>query len=301
MLTPTLVFAAETGPAVPKAPAMIVFAKPAAAIADNAQQRREGHGGDRGNFRGHRGGRGSTNGGNGDGFRARNGNSRSENRIEQRTDLRQDIRRGDRNRDGAVDRRFDRNNNGVVDRRFDRNNNGVVDRRIDRDRDGRIDRREARPGGSVATHRFEERREDRRDDRSGYRDSNRDEYRRDYRRNDRQDYRRDGYDRSNRREWNSGWRSDRRYDWYSHRSRYRDYYRPGRYYAPYRDYGYRRYSVGLFLGSGFYGSRYWITNPGNYRLPAAYGSYRWVRYYNDVLLVDIYDGRVVDVIYNFFY
>jgi hypothetical protein len=264
MLTPTLASAADTGAAVAKAPAMTVFAKPAAAIADNAQQRREGHGGDRGNFRGYRGGRGGTNagngGGNGDGFRARNGYNRSETRIEQRTDRRQDIRRGDRNRDGAVDRRFDRNNNGVVDRRFDRNNNGVVDRRIDRDRDGRIDSRE---------------------------------FRREYRRND--------YDRSNRREWNAGWRNDRRYDWYSHRSRYRDYYRPGRYYAPYRDYGYRRYSVGLFLGSGFYGSRYWITNPGDYRLPAAYSSYRWVRYYNDVLLVDIYDGQVIDVIYNFFY
>jgi hypothetical protein len=36
-------------------------------------------------------------------------------------------------------------------------------------------------------------------------------------------------------------------------------------------------------------------------LPAAYGSYRWVRYYDDVLLVDVRNGRVVDVIRDFFW
>ncbi|WP_409574764.1 RcnB family protein [Sphingopyxis sp. PET50] len=34
---------------------------------------------------------------------------------------------------------------------------------------------------------------------------------------------------------------------------------------------------------------------------AAYGGYRWVRYYNDALLVDTYSGEVVDVIYDFFW
>ena len=32
-----------------------------------------------------------------------------------------------------------------------------------------------------------------------------------------------------------------------------------------------------------------------------HGPYRWVRYYDDVLLVDIYSGEVVDVIYDFFW
>ena len=32
-----------------------------------------------------------------------------------------------------------------------------------------------------------------------------------------------------------------------------------------------------------------------------YGPYRWVRYYDDVLLVDVYSGEVVDVIYDFFW
>ena len=31
------------------------------------------------------------------------------------------------------------------------------------------------------------------------------------------------------------------------------------------------------------------------------GPYRWVRYYDDALLVDIYSGEVVDVIYDFFW
>ena len=51
----------------------------------------------------------------------------------------------------------------------------------------------------------------------------------------------------------------------------------------------------------FFGSRYQINDPWRYRLPAVYGPYRWVRYYDDVLLVDIYSGEVVDVIYDFFW
>ena len=55
------------------------------------------------------------------------------------------------------------------------------------------------------------------------------------------------------------------------------------------------------LGNLFFGSRYWINDPWRYRLPEVYGPYRWVRYYDDVLLVDIYSGEVVDVIYDFFW
>jgi hypothetical protein len=51
----------------------------------------------------------------------------------------------------------------------------------------------------------------------------------------------------------------------------------------------------------FYGSNYWINDPWQYRLPPVYGPYRWVRYYDDVLLVDVYSGEVVDVIYDFFW
>ena len=78
-------------------------------------------------------------------------------------------------------------------------------------------------------------------------------------------------------------------------------FRLGSYYAPYRNYSYRRFGVGSILDSLFFGSRYWINDPWQYRLPEVYGPYRWVRYYDDVLLVDIYSGQVVDVIYDFFW
>ncbi|MCP5397341.1 MAG: RcnB family protein [Sphingomonadaceae bacterium] len=78
-------------------------------------------------------------------------------------------------------------------------------------------------------------------------------------------------------------------------------YRLGRYYAPYRDYYYSRISIGFYLDSLFYSNRYWVSDPWQYRLPPVYGPYRWVRYYDDVMLVDIYSGEVVDVIYDFFW
>lgn len=104
-----------------------------------------------------------------------------------------------------------------------------------------------------------------------------------------------------RRSWDRGWRNDSRYNWSSYRARNRTVFSSGRYYAPYRNYSYRRLSIGFALGSGFYGSRYWINDPYSYRLPEVYGPYRWVRYYDDVLLVDTYTGEVVDAIYDFFW
>ncbi|WP_298402001.1 RcnB family protein [Sphingobium sp.] len=107
---------------------------------------------------------------------------------------------------------------------------------------------------------------------------------------------------SNQRRWDNGWRQDRRYDWNSYRNRYGDRYRMGRYYAPRGwDYGYRRFSVGIFLNNMLYSNSYWLDDPYSYRLPPAYGTLRWVRYYDDALLVDIRDGYVVDVIHDFFW
>lgn len=102
--------------------------------------------------------------------------------------------------------------------------------------------------------------------------------------------------------WNNDWRRDRRYDWRGYRNHNRDYYRLPRYAHPYGyNYSYRRFSIGIFLDNLFYSDRYWINDPWDYRLPPAYGPYRWVRYYDDVLLVDLRNGRVVDVIYDFFW
>ena len=102
------------------------------------------------------------------------------------------------------------------------------------------------------------------------------------------------------RRWSSDWRRDHRYDWRNYRDRHRSIFRLGRYYDPY-GWGYRRFSIGFNLGSSYYGSNYWLDDPWMYRLPPAYGPYRWVRYYDDALLVNIYTGQVVDVLYNFFW
>jgi hypothetical protein len=113
---------------------------------------------------------------------------------------------------------------------------------------------------------------------------------------------RDGnrYGGANRSRWDRNWRQDRRYDWYGYRNRYRNEFRVGRYYDPY-GWSYRRFSIGIRIGSSFFGSRYRILDPWQYRLPQPYPGYAWVRYYNDVLLVDTWSGEVVDVIYDFFW
>jgi Ni/Co efflux regulator RcnB len=51
----------------------------------------------------------------------------------------------------------------------------------------------------------------------------------------------------------------------------------------------------------YYRSSYWLNDPWRYRLPYAPPGYRWIRYYDDALLVDTWDGTVVDVIYGFFW
>lgn len=102
--------------------------------------------------------------------------------------------------------------------------------------------------------------------------------------------------------WNQGWRGDRRYDWQRYRALNRRAYALPRYYAPPGfGYGYRRFGVGVRIGAPFYGPRYMISDPWAYRLPPAYGPYRWVRYFDDVLLVDIRTGMVRDVINGFFF
>ncbi|MEO5493840.1 MAG: RcnB family protein [Sphingomonas sp.] len=102
--------------------------------------------------------------------------------------------------------------------------------------------------------------------------------------------------------WNRGWRSNNQYDWQRYRTSNRNAFRLPRYYAPYGwSYGYRRFSIGLLLDQVLFSQSYWIDDPYNYRLPEADGEYRWVRYYNDALLVDIYTGEVVDTVYDIFY
>lgn len=188
----------------------------------------------------------------------------------QRREASQDGRYYDRNRDGSLDRRWDRNRDGNLDRNWDRNRDGRLDRRLDRNDDERIDRRYDRNRNGEIDRRYDRNNDNR-------------------------------LDRNRGGNWSNTWRSDNRYDWRGHRRLHGDYYRQGRYYAPYRGHSYSRIGIGFSLGTGFYGSRYWINDPWQYRLPAAYGPYRWVRYYDDVLLVDVRSGRIVDLIRDFFW
>ena len=110
-----------------------------------------------------------------------------------------------------------------------------------------------------------------------------------------------GWNHNNNR-WDRGWRNDNRYNWQTYRYQYRDRYHQGRYYNPYGyDYSYQRFGIGIYLDSLFFGSRYWLDDPSSYRLPRAPYGYRWVRYYNDVILVDTRTGYVEDVIHDFFW
>lgn len=103
-----------------------------------------------------------------------------------------------------------------------------------------------------------------------------------------------------RRRWSGDWRRDNRYDWRRHRDRNRSVFRIGLYFDPF-GWDYRRWSVGRRLRPAYYQSNYWLNDPWMYRLPPAYGPYRWVRYWDDALLVNTYTGEVVDVLYSFFW
>ena len=180
------------------------------------------------------------------------------------------------NRDSRAEQRQERAQKAQRQDRREVRQDARIDNRQDRRRDLRQDRREDR----------REVRQDRREDRRDFRQ-------------DRREVRQDR--RQWNRLWNRGWRNDNRYDWQRYRYTNRNLYRRGNYYAPYRNHSYNRFSIGLFLGSAFLADRYWINDPWQYRLPPAYQGTRWVRYYDDVLLVDVYTGEVVDVIHDFFW
>ncbi len=208
-----------------------------------------------------------------------------------------DDRRGN---EGRVDNRSIQNNQGNhdADRRQDRNGRDQnwddrYDNGFDRER-GTWDRNDRGHDDRYGNgwDRNEGRWNERRD---GWRDDRRDDHRRDNRDNWHNDRRDDN-------RWDNSWRNDRRYDWRGYRSQYRDQYRrPGHYYAPDRHHRYSRFSIGLYIGSGFYHQDYWLNDPWQYRLPPVHGPYRWVRYYDDVLLIDVRNGYVVDVINDFFW
>ena len=100
--------------------------------------------------------------------------------------------------------------------------------------------------------------------------------------------------------WSGNWRKDHRYDWRGWRDRNRSLFHVGIYFDPFGS-RYRPYDIGGRLWPSYYGQRYWINDPWMYRLPYAPPGYRWIRYWDDAILVDTWSGQVVDVIRNFFW
>lgn len=133
-------------------------------------------------------------------------------------------------------------------------------------------------------------RHDQRDDRRDNRDDRRDH--RNDRRDDRRDYRNDRRD--NVQDRNHRWGRD---DWRGYRNQNRALYARGNWRAPFR---YNAFRNGVRIAPSYYASRYWISDPWRYRLPPVGYSQRWVRHYNDVILVDTRRGVVIDVIRNFY-
>lgn len=91
-----------------------------------------------------------------------------------------------------------------------------------------------------------------------------------------------------------------RNDWQDYRRTHRNEYRRPAYVGP-RGYSYRPVAAGHRFQPHYYSSRYVIADPYRYRLPRPSGYNRWVRYGNDVVLVNVRTGRVVQVHNRFFW
>lgn len=95
-------------------------------------------------------------------------------------------------------------------------------------------------------------------------------------------------------------RRETREDWRDYRRSHPDWYRRGAYRGP-SGYRYRPVTPGYRFAPSYYGRNYWLNDWQRYRLAAPLGYQRWVRYGNDVVLVDIRNGAVVTVNNGFFY
>jgi Ni/Co efflux regulator RcnB len=71
-----------------------------------------------------------------------------------------------------------------------------------------------------------------------------------------------------------------------------------RYAAPYRNWRYSRISVGHQLRPSFYTSRYSVTDYSRRGLHQPGRFKRWVRYGDDLVLVNVRNGRVIQVLHN---
>lgn len=93
-------------------------------------------------------------------------------------------------------------------------------------------------------------------------------------------------------------RQEYREDWHDYRSRNRSAFHPARFNAPFR---YSNFNIGINLRPQYYQSRYYVNNYSAYRLPAPGYNLRYVRHYNDLLLVNIRTGKVANVYRGFYW
>jgi hypothetical protein len=101
-------------------------------------------------------------------------------------------------------------------------------------------------------------------------------------------------------QWSTNWRHNDKYDWYNYRRHHHHLFHFGFYYDPF-GWNYYPYQIGWRMWPSYYQSNYWLDDPWMYRLPYAPPGMRWVRYWDDAVLVDTWTGEVVDVIHDFFW
>lgn len=70
------------------------------------------------------------------------------------------------------------------------------------------------------------------------------------------------------------------------------------YVAPYRDWRYRPVTIGFQLRPAFYGSRYYVSDYNRYNVRAPGRFQRWIRYGDDLVLVNVRTGRVLQVMHR---
>ena len=95
-------------------------------------------------------------------------------------------------------------------------------------------------------------------------------------------------------------RRELREDWRDYRRTHRGVYNRPAYVAP-RGYRSRPVVVGTTLRPAFWGPRYRVSNYSTYRLPYPGRNRMYVRYGNDVLLINARNGRVIRVYDRFFW
>ncbi len=102
------------------------------------------------------------------------------------------------------------------------------------------------------------------------------------------------------RNWDRSWRDRTNFDWRRLRKSNARLFTFPVYVNPYgRDYVYRPFAVGDYLDPRF--STAELVRPGQFGLPDAYKPFRWVRYYDDALVVDMRNGKIVDVVFEMFF